>query len=126
MAEGFAKTLGKNVLFPFSAGILPSGNMHPKAILVMNELGVDISGQKPKDIDNDILNVMNMIITLCGNGEASCPDTPPHITRFRWAIDDPVQAKGTEEEIMSAFRKTRDEIKTKMLDLINSVKSQKY
>jgi arsenate reductase len=125
MAEGFAKTLGKDVLFPFSAGILHAGIVHPRAILVMNELGIDISGQKPKDIDNDILNLMNMVITFCGNGEESCPTTPPHITRVHWAMDDPVQAKGTEEEIMSAFRKSRDEIKKKMVDLIDSLKANK-
>jgi arsenate reductase len=69
---------------------------------------------------------MNMIITLCGNQEASCPATPPHITRIHWAINDLVQAKGTEEEIMGTVRKARDEIRTKMSDLINSLKAKRY
>ncbi|MGC1456421.1 MAG: arsenate reductase ArsC [Nitrospirota bacterium] len=125
MAEGFAKSLGKDVLFPFSAGSLPAGIVHPNAILVMNELGIDISGQKSKDIDNDIVNFMNMVITLCGSGEASCPTTPPHIARIHWAVDDPVRARGTEEEIVGAFRKARDEIMTNMLELINSLKAKR-
>lgn len=121
MAEGFAKKLGKGIIFPFSAGIQPGAIVNPKAIIVMNELGIDISGQKAKDIDNDILNVMNIIITLYANEEASFPMSPPHIKRFNWTIDDPAQARGTEAEIMSEFRKGRDEIMGRMIDLIKSL-----
>jgi len=121
MAEGFAMELGKGCIEAYGAGLMPAGIVHPRAIAVMSEAGIDISGQKSKGIDPDLLQKMDIIVTLCGNAEASCPMTPPAIKRVHWPIDDPVGAAGSEEEIMSAFRKARDEIKGKMLELIHSL-----
>lgn len=123
MAEGFARELGKGLIEPHSAGLMPTGVVHPKAIAVMQEMGIDISGQKSKAIDPGLLRKMDMVITLCGNAEASCPMTPPEIKRMHWPIDDPVAAIGTEEHIMDEFRKARDEIKTKIVELITSLDS---
>jgi len=120
MAEGFAKELGKGLIAAHSAGLMPAGVVHPRAIAVMKEAGIDISGQKSKAIDPELLGKMDIIVTLCGNAEASCPMTPPEIRRMHWPIDDPVGAIGTEEEIMQEFRKARDEIKGKIVALINS------
>jgi arsenate reductase len=121
MAEGFARELGKGLIAAYSAGLMPAGVVHPRAIAVMKETGIDISGQKSKAIDSELLGKMDIIVTLCGNAEASCPMTPPAIKRMHWLIDDPVGAIGTEEEIMKEFRKTRDEIKGKIVDLIKSL-----
>lgn len=121
MAEGFAKHFGKELLETHSAGLL-STRVHPRAISVMKELGIDISMQKSKTIDISLLNEMDIIITLCGNAEASCPMTPPHIKRLHWPIDDPVGTIGTEEEIMREFRRARDEIKERMVKFIEEVK----
>lgn len=121
MAEGFAKQLGKGLIEAYSAGLMPAGVVHPRAIAVMTEAGVDISGQGSKGIDPDLLRKMDIIVTLCGNAEASCPMTPPEIRRMHWPIDDPVGAAGTEEEIMNAFRKARDEIKGKIAELMHSL-----
>jgi len=119
MAEGFARALGAGILEPFSAGLTPS-RVHPRAIQVMRELGIDISGQTSKGIDDDLLRKIDTIITLCGHAEAMCPMTPPSITRMHWPIDDPVAATGTEEEIMMEFRKARDEIKKNIQEFIRS------
>jgi arsenate reductase len=121
MAEGFARELGKGSIAAYSAGLMPAGVVHPRAIAVMKEAEIDISGQKSKAIDSELLGKMDIIVTLCGNAEASCPMTPPAIKRMHWLIDDPVGAIGTEEEIMKEFRKTRDEIKGKIVDLIKSL-----
>jgi len=121
MAEGFAKELGKGLIAAHSAGLMPAGVVHPRAIAVMKEAGIDISGQKSKAIDPELLGKMDIIVTLCGNAEASCPMTPPEIRRMHWPIDDPVGATGTEEEIMQEFRKARDEVKEKIVELINSL-----
>jgi len=121
MAEGFAREYGKGIIEPFSAGLLAS-RVHPRAIEVMKEIGIDISGQSSKEIDPELLNQMDVIITLCGHAEASCPMTPPHIKRLHWPIDDPVGTVGTEEEIMNAFRKARDEIKEKVLKFIDEIR----
>ncbi|MBI3592456.1 MAG: arsenate reductase ArsC [Nitrospirae bacterium] len=121
MAEGFAKHYGKELLEAYSAGLLAT-RVHPRAITVMKELGIDISMQKSKTIDMGVLNGMDMIITLCGNAEASCPMTPPHIKRLHWPVADPVGTIGSEEKIMNEFRKTRDEIKDKIVLFIEDVK----
>ena len=96
--------------------------VHPKAIAVMKEIGIDISNQKSKEIDSELLQKMDVIITLCGNAEASCPMTPPEIMCIHRPIDDPVGAMGTEEQIMDKFRKARDEIETKIEDFIQLMK----
>ena len=64
---------------------------------------------------------MNMVITLCGHAEASCPPIPPTITKMHWPIKDPVHTIGTEEQIMHAFKKARDEIKGKIENLIKEI-----
>jgi arsenate reductase len=122
MAEGFARTLGKGLIEPYSAGLIAAG-VNKRAIAVMREIGIDISGQKSEEINEDLLKTMDVIITLCGNAEASCPYTPPQIRRIHWPINDPVGTIGTEEEIMKEFRRARDEIKKKMVEFINSFDS---
>jgi arsenate reductase len=123
MAEGFARTMGKGAVESHSAGVNPAGYIHPKAIAVMKEAGVDISLQRSKGIDPDLLGKTDIVITLCGNAEATCPVTPPKIRRLHWPIDDPVGARGTEDEIMAEFRRARDEIKERVADLIDGLKA---
>lgn len=121
MAEGFANALGKDILKPFSAGVSPVGFVHPMAIAVMKEAGIDISEQKSKGIDKNLIMKMDMVITLCGNAEQTCPLTPPEIKRRHWPIDDPVSAKGTGDEVINKFRKVRDEIKCMVENLIKEL-----
>jgi arsenate reductase len=120
MAEGFAKEYGKGIIEAYSAGLTPAG-VNPRAIAVMKEIGIDISTQTSKAIDEKLLKQMDVIVTLCGHAEAMCPMTPPEIKKIHWPINDPVGATGTEEEIMNAFRKARDEIKGNIGRLINKL-----
>ncbi len=122
MAEGFARHLGKGFIEPYSAGLF-SFYVHPKAIEVMKEVGIDISDQESEPVDERLLKHMDIIVTLCGHAEASCPTTPPEIKRIHWPINDPVGTVGTEEEITDAFRRTRDEIKEKIEGLIEELTS---
>ena len=117
MAEGFARVLGKGLIDAHSAGLSPT-DVHARAVAVMQETGIDISDQESKGIDQDFLLSMDVIITLCGNAEASCPMTPPHIKRIHWPIDDPAAATGSEEAIMGEFRKARNEIRNRIEDFI--------
>ena len=110
MAEGLAKELGKGKITAYSAGLNPQG-VNPKAVAVMKEIGIDISSQQSKSVDPELLQKMDVIITLCDNAAESCPVTPPGVKRIHWSLKDPAKAKGTEEEIMNEFRKIRDEIK---------------
>jgi arsenate reductase len=120
MAEGFAKEFGKGLIEVYSAGLMSAG-VHRRAIAVMKEIGIDISTQKSKTIDKNLLEKMDIVITVCGNAEESCPWTPPHIKRIHWPIKDPVGTVGTEEEIMNEFRRARDEIKDKVKKLIEEI-----
>ncbi len=124
MAEGFARELGKEIIEPYSAGLIAT-MVHPMAIRVMKEEGIDISNQRSKEIDEGLLHEMDIVITLCTHAENSCPLTPPHIRRLLWPIDDPVGATGTEEEIIQAFRKTRDEIKNRIIEFLERLKVSK-
>ncbi len=121
MAEGLAWKLGKGFIEPYSAGIFGSF-VHPRAKEVLTEIGIDISGQKSKAINEELLKNMDVVITLCGRAETLCPSTPPDIKRFHWPIDDPVGTAGTEEEILNEFRKTRNKIKNRIETLINRIK----
>lgn len=121
MAEGFARELGKGVIEPYSAGVI-SSFVHPRAIAVMKEIGIDISNQKSEKIDEDLLRKMDIIITLCSSAEEPCPWTPPEIKRIRWPIKDPFGAIGKEDEIMNEFRRARGEIKEKIVKLIEEIR----
>ena len=120
MAEGLAREFGKGLIEPYSAGLMAAG-LHQRAISVMKEIGIDISKQKSKGIDESLLRKMDIVITLCGNAGESCPWTPPEIRRIHWPIADPVGTIGSEEKIINEFRKTRDAIKEKILILTKTL-----
>ncbi len=124
MAEGFAKEYGKGIVEVYSAGLMAAG-VQKRAIAVMREIGIDISQQQSKEIDADLLRKMDIVVTLCGHAEETCPLTPPAIRRIHWPIQDPVGTVGTEEQIMKKFRLARDEIKEKVQDLIRNIMGEK-
>lgn len=113
MAEGYAKNLLKNKFKVYSAGLNPKG-INPYAIKVMREMGIDISGQKSKVIDEELLHQMDLVITLCDSAKESCPVTPPAIQTLHWSLPDPSEFFGTEQEILESFRRIRDEIKNRI------------
>lgn len=123
MAEGIARECGKDIIEPYSAGLMAAG-VHPRAIAVMKEIGIDISAQSSKTIDENFLKTMDVIITLCGNAEHACPSTPAKIKRIHWPINDPVGTRGREEKIMKAFRRTRDEISARTEQFIAGIKAK--
>lgn len=122
MAEGFARVLGKGILEPYSAGVSPQV-VNEKAVWVMKEIGIDISHQQSKSIDQVLLRNMDVIITLCDNAAGSCPWTPPQIKLIHWPLDDPARAVGSEGEILTEFRRVRDEIKERMKSFIKDVEN---
>ena len=120
MAEGFAREFGKGLVEPYSAGLIAAG-VNARAIAVMREAGIDISGQRSREIDPDLLQTMDVVITLCDNAAESCPRTPPGIKRHHWPIKDPVGTIGTEKVIMSEFRRARDEIRGKVRSFVDGL-----
>lgn len=123
MAEGFARELGKGRIEAYSAGIMAAG-VNPRAIAVMKEAGIDISGQTSKEIDERLLRSMDIVVTLCDNAAEACPWVPPRIKVFHWPVKDPVAAKGSGEQIMKDFRRARDEIKGKIVIFLKDMEKQ--
>lgn len=121
MAEGLARELGKGLIEPYSAGLI-AVTVHPKAIAVMKEIGIDISGQRSKSIDHDLLRQMDIVVTLCTNAEAYCLRIPLQVKRLHWPVKDPVGTIGTEETIMREFRRARDEIRDRIIEFLISLK----
>jgi arsenate reductase len=117
MAEGFARALGGEKVEVYSAGLEPAG-LNPRAVAVMAEAGIDISGQTSDPIDPEILNKADLIVTLCGDARDKCPVTPQTIRREHWPLPDPAKAEGEEEEIMAVFRSVRDEIRERVAKLL--------
>ncbi|GEB77579.1 arsenate reductase (thioredoxin) [Sporolactobacillus inulinus] len=109
MAEGFAKKYLASDFDVYSAGIEAHG-LNPKAVKAMNEVGIDISDQKSKRIDPQLLSRAYLVVTLCGDAEDRCPMTPPNVRREHWGFDDPAKAEGTDEEKWQVFQRVRDGI----------------
>ncbi len=110
MAEGWARALKSEELEVFSAGVAPC-YVHPKAILVMQEAGVDISGQYSKHVQEMDGIQFDYIVTLCNYAGEKCPYHPGLGKRVHRSFEDPVFAKGTEEEVLDRFRDVRDQIR---------------
>ena len=111
MAEGFLKSFDSE-LEVFSAGTKPSSQVHPKAIQVMSELGIDLSKNYPKHSDQFINERLDFVITVCDNAKESCPVFLGKVGKqLHIGFEDPAEVTGTEEEILSVFRRIRDEIK---------------
>lgn len=111
MAEGILRAAAGDLLAVHSAGSKPAGYVHPKAIQVLKELGIDISSHTSKHM-NDFLNRnIHTVITVCGNADQVCPTFPGQVNRYHWGFDDPAHATGTADEILAEFRRVRDQIK---------------
>ena len=111
IAEGWARHLKGDVIEPYSAGIHPIG-VNPRAIKVMAEAGVDISGQTSKHIDELPGIDFDYVITLCDNAREHCPVFGGKAKVIHKPFDDPYFASGSEEQILTTFRKVRDDIRT--------------
>ena len=120
MAEGFLKSFDDK-LEVFSAGTQPASKVNPKTIIVMNEVGIDLSGNHPKSVMEFINDEFDYVITVCGGAKENCPTFLGKVkNRLHIGFEDPADATGTEEEIIAFYRKIRDEIKGKFWELYTS------
>ena len=110
MAEGILRQAAGDFLNVRSAGSNPAGYVHPKAIQVMTEIGIDLSKHTSKSMDEFLGQKVATVITVCGNADQACPMFPGQVHRYHWGFDDPAHATGTEEEILQQFRQVRDQI----------------
>ena len=110
IAEGFLRAAAGERVNVQSAGSKPAGYVHPLAIKVMAEVGIDISGHRSKHLSEFLNQHVDTVITVCGNADAACPIFPGQLNRHHWPFDDPAKATGSEEEILACFRRVRDEM----------------
>lgn len=111
MAHGFLQSFDPNIKV-FSAGTRPAERVNPRAVEVMKERGIDISGHTPHNVDECLKESWDYVITVCGGANESCPSFVGNVKhRIHIGFDDPSDAVGSEDYIMSEFRRVRDEIK---------------
>ena len=117
MAEGWARRIGGDDVEVQSAGIEAHGQ-NPRALAVMREVGIDISGQQSTIVSDEMLQMADVVVTVCGHADEQCPVLPPNVKKVHWPLTDPAKATGTEEEILAEFRATRDEVETRVRGLL--------
>ena len=110
MAEGWARHLRGDSIEPFSAGVAPQ-KVSSRAIAVMKEAGVDISGHRSKHVDEVANIVFDYVITVCDNAREKCPVFSGNAKVLHVSSDDPAAATGTPEEVSATFRRVRDQIR---------------
>jgi arsenate reductase len=111
LAEGILRAAAGDSLNVQSAGSKPAGHVHPLAIQVMKEIGIDISTHRSKRMDEFLKQPVETVITVCGNADHACPIFPGQANRHHWGFYDPAKAEGTDLEKLAIFRRVRDEIK---------------
>jgi len=113
IAEAILKSLDKNLEL-HSAGTEPALKVHPKAIKVMKEIGLDIGANVPKNVNQFLNRPFDYVITVCDHANETCPVFTGKVRhRLHMGFDDPAAAHGTEEQIVKEFRRVRNEIKFK-------------
>jgi len=110
MAEGFLKSFDSDLVV-YSAGLVPADNVHPQAVQVMKEKSVDISNSTPKNVDQFLDQSFDYVITVCDHAKENCPVFYGDVKhQLHIGFEDPADATGTEEEILTVFRNVRDKI----------------
>lgn len=101
-----------------SAGVRPASEVHPLAVKVMSEIGIDISGHYPKNVSEYLGQSWDYVITVCGGAKENCPSFTGKVAmRLHIGFDDPDAFTGTESEVIDEFRRVRDEILDSMRQL---------
>jgi arsenate reductase (thioredoxin) len=110
MAEGFLAAFN-HALNVFSAGTAPAAAVHPLAIKVMEEIGIDLREHQPEHVDAYLDKPFDYVITVCGGAKESCPVFTGDVKhRIHIGFEDPAEATGTAEEVLNVFRTIRDQI----------------
>jgi arsenate reductase len=115
MAEGLARLRAPNGWEVLSAGSHPAQRVSSRAVIVMRELGIDISAQQPKSVDEITVEDADLVVTLCS--DEVCPVLPGRVQRLHWPLRDPAAAIGVEADRLQVFRDVRDEIALRLSEL---------
>jgi arsenate reductase len=122
MAEGYLRHVASERFAVMSAGICPRG-VHPLAIEAMKEVGIDISGQQSKDVQQLLGTSVQFVVTVCSNAKERCPFFPADVKHAHWDIEDPASVTGTEDEKLTAFRVARDKLFAQIRSFVAAVQN---
>jgi len=122
MAEGLLRHEGGDRFEVYSAGTKPS-RVRDEAIAVMAEIGIDISGQRSKSVDEFVGQDLDFVITVCNHAQQICPVFPGTVKRLHWPFDDPAAVQGSDEVRLAAFREVRDQIHGRIMVFLNGDES---
>jgi len=115
MAEGWVNGLLGDRWEASSAGTRPARRVHPLAVRVMAEVGIDISGGRPQHVDDLLDREWDLVVTVCDSAKESCPVFPRPVAQVHVSFEDPAEAEGGETERLSVFRCIREEIRRRLL-----------
>jgi arsenate reductase len=114
MAEGFLRSFDAT-LEVHSAGTRPAERVHPAAVQAMAEVGIDISGARPKSVEQYLGQPFDFVITVCDHANQTCPVFAGEVRqRVHIGFDDPAAVQGSEDEVLAAFQRVRDEIQERL------------
>jgi arsenate reductase len=111
LAEAILRRAAGDVIEVASAGSKPAGYVHPEALAVLQEIGLDASTHQSKHLSEFLVRPVATVITVCGNADQVCPVFPGQVNRYHWGFSDPAHATGAPEEIRAEFRRVRDQIR---------------
>jgi len=120
MAEGFLRAMAADRFEVASAGT-EATRVHPLAVRVMAEVGIDISRHTSKVVDHLLQRPRDVLITVCAEADERCPVVPGIAQRLHWPFEDPSRARGTDEERLAVFRRVRDQIQDRIRRWIDDV-----
>jgi arsenate reductase (thioredoxin) len=119
MAQGLVNHLLGAEWQACSAGTEPAAGVHPLAVRVMGEVGIDIAAQRPTHVSARLREHWDLVVTVCDAAHEACPAFPGRCARIHLSFTDPAAARGTEEERLAAFRVVRDAIRDRLLPAIS-------
>jgi arsenate reductase len=118
MAEGLLRHIAPDRYEVFSAG-LEAGSLRPEAVNVMSEIGIDISSQRSKSVDEFAGQPFELVVTTCDEAREACPLFPGAMRMLHWSFPDPAAAPGALEERLRAFRRVRDGLRDEVQKLVS-------
>ena len=120
MAESLWRQLGGDQWEAFSAGSKPTGCIHPLAVEAMAHIGIDITRQTSKHVDEFAKTAFDLVVTVCDGAKETCPTLPGAKQTLRWPFEDPAQASGAAAEKLAVFQRVRDEIRTRIAEYLGA------
>ena len=119
MAEGLLREFAGDRYEVASAGTKPAG-LNPDAVDTLREIGVDISKQRSKSVEEYIDQEFDYVVTVCDNARASCPVFLTRVSSLHWSLEDPAATQGSPEERKAVFRRVRDEITSRLRQFLSN------